>query len=133
MVYVIYQNGGPMYGYGETLADAIADAHEYADFEDEEIDNGSYEGLRSAQAHPNFDYENTDPDDYAFDDDGLIISKNQAAAKILGKIKTPKKAESSRTNGRRGGRPKSSTLTRAEQQREYQRKRRAAAKAKSKE
>ena len=46
----------------------------------------------------------------------------------VGSIKTPKKAASSRENGKKGGRPKTSTMTRAEQQREYQRKRRAAAK-----
>lgn len=131
MAYVIYQNGGPMYGYGQTLADAILDAHEYADFDDDELNNGSYEGPRSAEAHPNFDYENTDPDDYAFDQNGYIISKRQAAAKIIGGAKTSKKAASSRQNGEKGGRPKTSPLTRQEQQREYQRKRRAAAKAKS--
>jgi len=35
--------------------------------------------------------------------------KKNAAAVALGKIKTPKKARSSRKNGKLGGRPKKST------------------------
>lgn len=51
-------------------------------------------------------------------------------AATIGSIKTPKKAASSKQNGEKGGRPKTSPLTRQEQQLEYQRRRRAAAKAK---
>lgn len=62
---------------------------------------------------------------------GLIGSPKSAVFAAVGAVKTPKKAASSRENGKKGGRPKTSPLTRQEQQREYQRKRRAAAKAKS--
>jgi hypothetical protein len=63
-------------------------------------------------------------------ENGLIsLPKSQVLSEV-GRVRTEKKAMSSKENGRKGGRPKTSPLTRQEQQREYQRKRRAAAKAK---
>ncbi len=101
---------------------------------------GSYAALGAPERNGVFvTYENGDTsfaaEDHCF---GVLVEGEQydlslpaiAAAEILGRVRTEKKAASSKQNGKKGGRPKTSPLSRQEQQREYQRKRRAAAKAK---